>query len=92
VRLEPKVNINRPPNEYINLLYFDTITHWDRALEFLVNTVGADHVVVGSDYPFDMGSADPVCFIEGVQGISTDDKRKILGDNARSLLKLGAES
>jgi aminocarboxymuconate-semialdehyde decarboxylase len=92
VRLEPKVNINRPPNEYIKLLYFDTITHWDRALEFLVNTVGADHVVVGSDYPFDMGSTDPVCFVEGVQGISTDDKKKILSENASRLLKLSVES
>ncbi|MEJ2555492.1 MAG: amidohydrolase family protein [Anaerolineae bacterium] len=92
VRAEPKVNIDRPPNEYIKLLYFDTITHWDRALEFLVNTVGADHVVVGSDYPFDMGSAEPVCFVEGVQGISTDDKKKILSENASRLLKLGVES
>ncbi len=89
VRTEPKAKINRPPSEYIKLLYFDTITHWEPALEFLVQTVGADHVVVGSDYPFDMGPAEPVRFVEGVPGISDQDKRKILGENAAKLLKLG---
>jgi aminocarboxymuconate-semialdehyde decarboxylase len=92
VRTEPKVNIQRPPNEYIKLLYFDTITHWDRALEFLVDTVGADHVVVGSDYPFDMGPAEPVRFVEGIHSISADDKKKILSENAIRLLKLDVQS
>jgi aminocarboxymuconate-semialdehyde decarboxylase len=88
VRTEPKAKIKRPPSEYIKLLYFDTITHWEPALEFLVNTVGADHVVVGSDYPFDMGPAEPVRFVEGVPGISAEDKKKILSENAIRLLKL----
>jgi aminocarboxymuconate-semialdehyde decarboxylase len=89
VRTEPKAKINRPPSEYIKLLYFDTITHWEPALEFLVDTVGADKVVVGSDYPFDMGPAEPVRFVEGTPGISAADKKKILGENAAKLLKLG---
>jgi aminocarboxymuconate-semialdehyde decarboxylase len=88
VRTETKAKINRPPSEYIKLLYFDTITHWEPALEFLVNTVGADQVVVGSDYPFDMGPAEPVRFVEGVPGISAADKQKILSENAIKLLKL----
>lgn len=88
VRTEPKAKIRRPPSEYIKLLYFDTITHWGPALEFLVQTVGADHVLLGSDYPADMGPAEPVRFVEGVPGISADDKKKILGGNAIKLLKL----
>lgn len=88
VRTEPRVNIGRPPSEYLGLLYYDTITHWDRALEFLVDTVGADHVVVGSDYPFDMGPAEPVRSVEAVPGISDADKEKILAGNAIELLKL----
>lgn len=88
VRTEPKAKIKRPPSEYIKLLYFDTITHWEPALEFLVDTVGADKVVVGSDYPFDMGPAEPVRFVEGTAGISQADKKKILGENAAKLLKL----
>jgi aminocarboxymuconate-semialdehyde decarboxylase len=88
VRTETKAKIDRPPSEYIKLLYFDTITHWEPALEFLINTVGADRVVVGSDYPFDMGPAEPVRFVEGVPGISAADKQKILSENAIKLLKL----
>lgn len=88
VRTEPKAKINKPPSEYIKLLYFDTITHWEPALEFLVDTVGADRVVVGSDYPFDMGPAEPVRFVEDAAGISDADKAQILRGNAMELLKL----
>lgn len=88
VRTEPRAKIKRPPSEYIKLLYFDTIIHWEPALEFLVNTVGADKVVAGSDYPFDMGPSEPVRFVEGVPGISEADRKKILGGNAMKLLKL----
>ncbi|HSJ54839.1 MAG TPA: amidohydrolase family protein [Anaerolineae bacterium] len=87
-RTEPRARIGRPPSEYIRLLYFDTITHWHPALEFLVNTVGADKVYLGSDYPFDMGPADPVRFVQDAPGISAEDKIKILGENARKLLKI----
>lgn len=88
VRKEPKVKITRPPSEYLKLLYFDTITHSSSALEFLVKTVGADHVVVGSDYPFDMGPAQPVSFVEEAQMISAEDKRKIISETPARLLKL----
>jgi aminocarboxymuconate-semialdehyde decarboxylase len=88
VRTEPKLRIRRPPSEYIELLYFDTITHWHPALEFLVNTVGADRVYLGSDYPFDMGPGDPVRFVQEAPGISAVDKEKILFRNACKLLKL----
>jgi len=87
-RTETKTGIHRPPSEYIKLLYFDTITHWKPALEFLVRTVGADHVVVGSDYPFDMGPVEPIRFVEGTPGISAAEKKKILSENAISLFKL----
>ena len=92
VRQEPKARANRPPNEYINLLNFDTIAHWDKALAFLLDTMGADHVVVGSDYPFDMGPAEPVRFVEQAPGISEEDKHKILSANAMRLLKLEPKS
>lgn len=88
VRKEPKAKLKRPPSESIKLLYFDTITHWESALKFLVDTVGADRIVVGSDYPFDMGPAEPVRFVERAPGISDADKEKILSGNAKKLLKL----
>ncbi|RPJ37331.1 MAG: amidohydrolase [Planctomycetaceae bacterium] len=88
MRTEPKVDTKRPPSESIQLLHFDTVTHWDRALEFLVDTVGAHRVVMGSDYPFDMGSPDPVRFVRAVAGISDLDKQRIGSENAIRLLKL----
>lgn len=60
VREEPKVRLDRPPSEYLRRFYFDSITHHDAALAWLVELVGADRVVLGSDLPFDMADADPV--------------------------------
>jgi aminocarboxymuconate-semialdehyde decarboxylase len=60
VRPEGPAAIPRPPREYARLLYFDSLTLSAANLRFLVEQFGADHVVIGSDYPFDMGSADPV--------------------------------
>jgi len=60
VRPEPKVNIKEPPDAAIRRLYFDTILHGRPALEFLVATFGADHVLLGSDYPYDMGTLECV--------------------------------
>ena len=87
-RTETKVKTDKPPSEFFKKLYFDSITHSDRALEFLVDAVGADHIVIGSDYPFDMGPAEPVRSVEQNALISDEDKAKILGGNAKKLLKL----
>jgi aminocarboxymuconate-semialdehyde decarboxylase len=87
-RNEPKSKITRPPSEYFKLLYFDTITHFGPALEYLVKTQGADRIVVGSDYPFDMGPEDPIGFVEETPGISEEDKRKIISETPARLLKL----
>jgi aminocarboxymuconate-semialdehyde decarboxylase len=87
-RPEPKAKIDRPPSEYFKMLYFDSITHSGPALEFLVDKVGADHVVVGSDHPYDMGPAEPVRSVQENPLISEADKAKILSENAQTLLKL----
>jgi aminocarboxymuconate-semialdehyde decarboxylase len=60
VRPEGSAAIPRPPREYARLLYFDSLTLSPVNLRFLVEQFGADHVMIGSDYPFDLGSDDPV--------------------------------
>jgi aminocarboxymuconate-semialdehyde decarboxylase len=84
-RLEIKNVISRTPTEYIKQFYFDTITHDPVVLCGLVKFVGADHVLLGSDYPFDMGNENPVDYLH-TAGLAPDAERPILGGNAARLL------
>ncbi len=88
VRPEGKVMIKQPPSQYIRLFYFDTITHFAPALEYLISTVGADKVLMGTDYPYDMGDATPVMTVKSLKNVSEGDKAKILGGNSRRIFKL----
>jgi aminocarboxymuconate-semialdehyde decarboxylase len=87
----PEINkvISRPPTEYLKQFYFDTITHDPVVLKNLVDHVGADHVLLGSDYPFDMGNENPVDLVRSAN-LGTENEKKILGDNASQLLNWAA--
>ncbi len=89
VRNEPKVQVQRSPKEYFGALYFDTILHSPIALRYLVESAGADRVMVGSDYPFDMGPADPVAEVRDL-GLDAPREQSILSGTAERLLKLGS--
>jgi len=80
--------IPKAPGEYVKLLYFDTITHSRMALEYLVANFGAEHVLLGSDYPYDMGDPEPVA---SLRAASIDDKHmtQIASANACKLLRIG---
>ena len=82
---ECKENIAQPPSEYFKLLYFDTITHSVPALEYLIGTVGADNVLLGSDYPYDMNDPEPVLTVNRLGTVSPDEKEKILSGNANRI-------
>ena len=83
----PEINkvISRPPTEYLKQFYFDTITHDPVILKSLVDFVGADHVLLGSDYPFDMGNENPVDLVRSAN-LGSENEKKILGENAGQLL------
>jgi aminocarboxymuconate-semialdehyde decarboxylase len=83
----PEINkvISRPPTEYLKRFYFDTITHDPVVLKSLVDFVGADRMLLGSDYPFDMGNENPVELVRSAN-LGIENEKKILGDNARQLL------
>ena len=80
--------IKRKPSSYLEKFYFDTITFDRGMLKNLVQRFGADHVVLGTDYPYDMGMEHPVDFIGGVTGLSAKAKALIMGGNASRLLKI----
>ncbi len=88
VREEPHAFGARSPEEYLSRIYVDSLVHDDRVCRHLINVVGADHMLIGSDMPFDMGSRDPVDRIDRLEGLSEEDKDRIRGGNARRLLRL----
>lgn len=79
-------HISRPPSSYLRRLYYDTVTHSPAALRFLIDTVGVGQVVLGSDYPFEMGERDPVGLLESVPGLGDEDRRAVREGNLRRLL------
>jgi aminocarboxymuconate-semialdehyde decarboxylase len=89
VRGEGKVNITRPPSEYFKQLYFDSLTHGAPALSFLASTVGPERIMIGTDYPFDMGNYNSAAGVESAAGLTDAEKDLILGGNAVRLFGLG---
>src|SRR5262250_2402053 len=85
VRAEPKRKLEKPPTDSLKRFYFDTIVHSREVLEFLVGNAGADRVLLGSDYPFDMGMPEGVAQVRGLP-ISAAEQSAILGGRARALL------
>lgn len=80
-----RVNMKKSPAEYLRMLHYDSCVYETEVLEALVKRVGADRVVLGSDYP--VGEPKPIAFIESCN-LSADDKRKIISENAASLFGL----
>src|SRR5262245_38256592 len=85
VRPEPRATQKEPPDAALDRLYFDTIVHSQSALEFLVSSAGASRVLLGSDYPYDMGTRDCVRQVRALS-LAESDKATILGGAARALL------
>ena len=85
VRQEPKKKLTKPPTDSLKRFYFDTIVHSAEVLEFLVGSAGAGRVLLGSDYPFDMGMPDGVLQVKNLS-IPAADQAVILGGRARMLL------
>jgi aminocarboxymuconate-semialdehyde decarboxylase len=84
------VNLTEAPSSFLGRFYYDTIVHGAEALRFLVQRVGADRVVLGSDYPFPMGDPHPVGNVAGA-GLTDGEVEAILGGNAISALGRPAE-
>ena len=66
VRPEARVNIDRPPSAYAQRLFFDCLTHDRAALVAMAERFGSTRFMLGSDYPFDMGVADPRAQLRGL--------------------------
>ena len=78
----------RPPSEYKDRIWCDSLTHSDAARAYLVETLGASQVVLGTDYPYDMGDEDPLKSLEATPGLSEADRWSIAGETMARLLRL----
>jgi aminocarboxymuconate-semialdehyde decarboxylase len=76
------------PSDYLKRMWFDSLVYQPQILEALVRQVGASQVVVGTDYPFDMGHYDIHGLLMAAEWITMDDKRAILGGNLEQLMGL----
>jgi aminocarboxymuconate-semialdehyde decarboxylase len=81
-------DLPRPPTTYLKRVYFDTVVFTPYQLAELVRTFGVDHIVMGTDYPFDMADFDPVGHIAGVEGFDAATIAALAGGNANKLLGL----
>lgn len=88
-RPDCRTGISKAPSSYLRKFYFDTITFDARMLRHLIDQYGPDHVLLGTDYPYDMGEEDPVGLIGSVPRLSRADKERIMGTNSARLLKIG---
>lgn len=74
------------PSSYLRRLYFDSLVHDPHVLRELVRVAGADRVLLGSDFPFDMGSEDPVGALRAAR-LTDSDFHAVRGGNAAALLR-----
>ncbi|MGF6767567.1 aminocarboxymuconate-semialdehyde decarboxylase [Paraburkholderia sp. GAS199] len=83
-------SIDRPPSEWLRKMYFDSVVFDPVLLGHLISKYGAKHVLLGSDYPYDMGDDDPVGLVAAVENLSAEERAQILGGTASELFKLNA--
>jgi aminocarboxymuconate-semialdehyde decarboxylase len=81
VRPEPQVNLKHSPRPWIERFFYDTILHAKPQLEFLVGSVGSQRVMLGSDYPYDMGTGECVREVRDLL-VPDDEKAAVLNGNA----------
>jgi aminocarboxymuconate-semialdehyde decarboxylase len=87
-REDVRAAARREPTAYLDAFFFDTITHDDAALSFLIARVGPERVLLGSDFPFDMADPDPVGSLDR-QRLTAAERVAVAGGNARRLLGEG---
>ena len=88
VRPECKEKVRKSPMAFFKNFYFDTITHNPDLLRYLVSIAGSDHVLLGTDYPYDMADENPVQTVSQLTRIKAADRQKIMRENAIALYGL----
>lgn len=86
-REDVRAGVEHPPGTYLRRFYFDTMVFEPSQLAYLLAQYGAEHVLLGTDYPYDMGDDDPLALV-GASGLGQPDIDLVAGGNAARLLGL----
>jgi aminocarboxymuconate-semialdehyde decarboxylase len=81
-------HMKRPASEYLRRFHYDLITHHPRIMRNLIDLVGVDRVVAGTDFPQGMSVKQPVDFVESIPGLTHEERSAILCENPARLLKI----
>ncbi len=81
-----RVDIPKPPSEYLKTFYYDTVNFDPKAMRLAVDFAGVDQILAGSDYPHQIGSIPKMKQVVAELDLSPGDKAKILGGNATRML------
>ncbi len=87
-RSDSHTDLPQPPTSYLRKIFFDTVVFTPHQLKNLVDVFGADRIVMGTDYPFDMAEYDPIGHVAAVEGFDASTVAAIAGLNAKKLLGL----
>jgi aminocarboxymuconate-semialdehyde decarboxylase len=87
-RGDAKAELPSPPSTYLKKIYVDTVVFTPKQLAALVATFGIDHVLMGTDYPYDMAEYDPLQHLAATQSLDEAGRAAIAGGNAKKLLAL----
>ncbi|HJR99244.1 MAG TPA: amidohydrolase family protein [Actinomycetota bacterium] len=78
--------LERAPSEYVRRFWYDSCTYTESTLRYLLDMVGSDRVVLGTDYPAPMMEPDPVPWIQAMDGLTSEEKNAVLSENPARLL------
>jgi aminocarboxymuconate-semialdehyde decarboxylase len=87
-REDCQAGLPRPPSHYLKKIFVDSVVFTPHQLKELVNVFGADHVLMGSDYPYDMAESDPIGHVASAETFDAATIAAIAGGNAKRLLAL----
>ncbi|MEB0012947.1 amidohydrolase family protein [Glaciimonas sp. Gout2] len=76
------------PSDYLRRIHYDSLVYEPAALRYLIDKVGLERIVIGTDYPFDMGHYDVSPYVMAVPGLDEAEQKAILGGNAARLFGL----
>jgi aminocarboxymuconate-semialdehyde decarboxylase len=91
-RAECRRNIKRPPSDYFRNFYYDTIIHSAHSSAFLIDTIGAERVMFGTDFPFDMNASSPVAEIETQKSLTSEQRQLVYSGTATEFLRLQVDA